>query len=426
MRQVGRFRALWLLPPGALVLLVVLGTVVRYDAGWRAALDDEAREYVRLAVALGERDPDSLDYYAGPSDLVADVRSHPPSLPDLERAADAAIARLEHVDLGAGPVPRRQRLIRELRALRTRAALLLGDRPRYDVESEALFGAVPGLPDDRRFARIRSRIDALLPAAAGRLVDRYAGYEHRFVVAAERVPDLFARALAECRRRTLAHLQLSTGETVTVEYVHNRPWAAYSRYQGNGHSVISVNTDFGFTADRLLQAACHEGYPGHHVRNVLRAAAHAGELEYTVQPLFSPDTFLAEGSAMSAIDIAFSEEERIAFLHDQLLPAAGIAGEDAGRYVRIARLVDDLQEIEVQIARRYLDGSLEFARAATALENEALMRETGATLKYINEFRSYITAYTTGRRAAIAAVDSCAGSDDRERRWKCFERLQTR
>src|SRR5436190_4330669 len=238
-RQVGRFRALWLLPPGALVLLVVLGTVVRYDAGWRAALDDEAREYVRLAVALGERDPDSLDYYAGPSDLVADVRSHPPSLPDLERAADAAIARLEHVDLGAGPVPRRQRLIRELRALRTRAALLLGDRPRYDVESEALFGAVPGLPDDRRFARIRSRIDALLPAAAGRLVDRYAGYEHRFVVAAERVPDLFARALAESRRRTLAHLQVSTGETVTVEYVHNRPWAAYSRYQGNGHSVIS-------------------------------------------------------------------------------------------------------------------------------------------------------------------------------------------
>jgi len=409
----------------ALGVLMLLETAVRFDGRRRPALDTEAREYVRLAVALGERDPDSLDFYAGPADLVADVRSHPPALADIQRGADAALARLERAPVAPEQVSRRQHLIRELRALRTRAALLLGQRPPYDVESEALFGAIPGRPDDRRFAQIRSRVDSLLPAAAGRLVHRYAAYEKQFIVERERVPAVFARALAECRRRTIAHVHLPPDETSTVEYVGNRPWGAYSRYQGKRHSVISINTDFRFTVDRLLQTACHEGYPGHHVRNVLREAAHPGELEYTVQPLFSPDTFVAEGSAMYAAEIAFSEADRIAFVHDDLFPAAGIDGEDAARYLRIARLVGDLQEIQVEIARKYLNGELEFVRAASALEDEALMRETAPTLKYINEFRSYVTAYTTGRQAAVAAVDVCAGPDDRERRWKCFERLLT-
>ena len=420
-----RLRAVGLPFLAALGVLVLLETAVRFDGRRRPTLDAEAREYVRLAVALGERDPDSLDFYAGPADLVADVRSHPPALADIQRSADAALARLEGTTVAPEQVSRRQHLIRELRALRTRAALLLGQRPPYDVESEALFGAIPGRPDDRRFAQIRSRVDNLVPAAAGRLVDRYAAYEKQFIVERERVPAVFARALAECRRRTIAHVHLPLDETSTVEYVGNRPWGAYSRYQGKRHSVISVNTDFRFTVDRLLQTACHEGYPGHHVRNVLREAAHPGELEYTVQPLFSPDTFVAEGSAMYAAEIAFSEADRMAFVHDDLFPAAGIDGEDAARYLRIARLVGDLQEIQVEIARKYLNGELEFVRAASALEDEALMRETAPTLKYINEFRSYVTAYTTGRQAAVAAVDACAGPDDRERRWKCFERLLT-
>ncbi len=63
------------------------------DAHPRASLDDDARQYVRLAVALGERDPDSLDFYAGPADAVADMRRNPPPLTAIKRdAADALCA----------------------------------------------------------------------------------------------------------------------------------------------------------------------------------------------------------------------------------------------------------------------------------------------------------------------------------------------
>jgi hypothetical protein len=405
--------------------VVALGISGRSDRGPRLPLDAEAREYVRLAVALGERDRDSLDFYAGPPELVADIRAHPPPLDSLERSAEAAISRLERSDVAAGQRPRRERLLRELRALIFRVRLLLGERPAYDVESEALFGSAPGPAPDHRFAEVRAHIGALVPGS-GRLVDRYAAYDRRFTVPSDRLPAVFARALEECRRRTLAHVHMPSDERVALTFVHNKPWSAYSQYLGGGRSVVSVNGDFGFSVDRVLQAACHEGYPGHHVRNTLVDVRSRGVLpELTVQPLFSPRTFASEGSAMYAPGVAFSDDDRAAFEQAELFPAAGIAGEDAGTYVRVGRLVEELQDVQVQIAKQYLDGALEFARAAAALEDQALMHDTVAMLKYINEYRSYVTAYTVGRQAAGAFVDACAGPGDRDRRWRCFEQLLT-
>ncbi|HEY7162245.1 MAG TPA: hypothetical protein VH815_13345, partial [Acidobacteriota bacterium] len=34
-------------------------------------------------------------------------------------------------------------------------------------------------------------------------------------------------------------------------------------------SIIQVNTDLPVTIDRAIDLACHEGYPGHHVLNLL-------------------------------------------------------------------------------------------------------------------------------------------------------------
>ncbi len=405
-------------------LVVFLGVTAPSDRGPRPRLDAEAIEYVRLAVALGERDPDWLDFYIGSPELVRDVRAHPPPLRSIKRSADAAISRLAARGLSGGNRSRQQQLLHELAALTTRAGLLLGDRPPYDVESRALFGVAPGPPADRHFAGIRARIDALIPGP-GPLADRLPHYESHFVVPSPRVPAVFERALAECRRRTLAHVPRPSDAGVTTEFVRNKPWAAYSRYLGGGRSLVSVNADFRFTVDRLLQTACHETYPGHHLRNILVDNVLQDRLpEFSVQPLFSPRTFLAEGSAMYAAAVAFSDDERAAFEGDQLFPAAGIAG-DAKTSVRVARLVDELQDVQVHIARQYLDGELEFARASAALEEQALMPDTGAMLKYINQYRSYVTAYTLGRQAAKTFVDACAGSGDRDRRWKCFERLLT-
>jgi hypothetical protein len=408
----------------AFAFVAALGITGRSDRGPRPRLDGEAREYVRLAVALGERDPDALDFYIGPPDLVADIRTHPPALHAIKNAAEAAVSRLELRGVPAGERPRRDRLQRELTALAVRAGLLLGDRRTYDDESRLLFGIAPW-PEDRRVSELRARVDALIPGP-GRLTDRYAAYDARFIVPADRLATVFEHALAECRARTRAHVQLPADERVSVEFVGNRPWSAYSRYLGRGRSVVSVNRDFRFTVDRVLQTACHEAYPGHHVRNTLVERMSAGSLpELMVQPLFSPRMLVGEGSAMYAPEVAFADGDRVAFERDQLFPVAGIGREDAEKYVRVGRLVDELQDVQLEIARRYLDGRLEFARAATALEEQALMHESGAMLKYVNQYRSYVTAYTVGRKAAKSFVEGCAGAGARDRRWQCFEHLLT-
>ena len=71
--------------------------------------------------------------------------------------------------------------------------------------------------------------------------------------------------------------------------------------------------------------------------------------------------------------------------------------------------MDQLAPVEAAVARRYLDGELEFERAGAALEAGALMAHPEAALKYINEFRTYVVTYTYGRELAERFVDATAG-----------------
>ena len=67
------------------------------------------------------------------------------------------------------------------------------------------------------------------------------------------------------------------------------------------------------------------------------------------------------------------------------------------------RLVGDLQIVQADVARRYLDGDLEFARAVTELEVAALVPHADALVKYFNQYRSYVITYTLGGARGLAA-----------------------
>ncbi len=135
--------------------------------------------------------------------------------------------------------------------------------------------------------------------------------------------------------------------------------------------------------------------------------------------MFSPQSLRTEGAATFAAELAFPGESRLVFERDVLFPLAGLNPGEAGKYVRISRLVDALRGRQLDVARRYLDGGLEFARAARELEDGALMPSAEATLKFFNEFRTYAVAYTVGRDAVARFL---AGAEDR---WKAYERWLT-
>ncbi len=218
-----------------------------------------------------------------------------------------------------------------------------------------------------------------------------------------------ARAVEECRRRTLEHLPLPGDERVDVEYVRDMPWPAFTRYEGRGRSTTQINRDVTLTVDRLLDVACHETYPGHHAINVL--------LDQPAQLMFSPLAFRTEGAASYAVELAFPDGSRGEF-ERELCRLAGVPDADLERYLAVARLVDRLRWVQVDIARRYLDGGLEFVRAGRALEEEALMPEasTEAILKFFNRFRTYSVTYTVG----FDSVEKFVGTSDEPSRWRAF------
>jgi hypothetical protein len=311
----------------------------------------------------------------------------------------------------------------QLRAIANRVNVVTGMPISFDEETKASFGVViPSNYDHAAVRSVQAELQRLLPGH-GDLAERYQRFDNRFIVPPKLVPTVFARALEGCRTETLRHISLPEGENVSVEYVGNRPWSAYSRYKGNYRSVIQINMDYALTVDRVMNLACHEAYPGHHTYNSVRDAGlvqRKGMKEYLVQPTYSPQSMLSESIATLAFDVAFPDAKRLAFERDVLFPMAGLDGRNAALYLRVESLVNQLHVVEPEIARDYLDGKLEFERAGEKLEDAALMTHPEAALKYINEFRSYVTTYTYGRDLMEQELDRSAKNDG-DLRWKTYE-----
>src|SRR5690606_12016638 len=157
------------------------------------------------------------------------------------------------------------------------------------------------------FDRALARLDTLLPGP-GTLAERYQAFRTKVEIPSALVDTVFKTAIASCRARTLEQMTLPEGERFDLEYVTGTSWNAYNWYKGNAVSLIQVNLDFPIPVDRAVDLACHEGYPGHHVYNASleqRLVRDRGWVEMTVYPLFSPQSFIAEGTANYGIEMVF-------------------------------------------------------------------------------------------------------------------------
>jgi hypothetical protein len=309
-----------------------------------AALDAAAEFYVRAALALGERDADSLDIYYGPGAWRADARARHLPLDDIRAATVPFIASLDGRPFdNAEAEARRLFLLRQTRAIVSRVDIVRGARPPFAEEVRTLFGLEWQDRRDGQENAIRAQLERLLPGP-GDLSARYAAFDRRFLVPRDRLAAVMSRAIDGCRAATREHVALPPGERVDVEYVPDLAWSAYARYQGQATSRIQINEALPLTVDRALDLACHEAYPGHHTIDSLLDARFGGRrIEFVVRPLFSPQSLLHEAAASLAVEMAFPGPARLAFERDALFPLAGLAPSDAEPYVRVGRLVDQLQ-----------------------------------------------------------------------------------
>lgn len=396
-----------------------------------AALDSLAVSYVKLALAAGQVDADYVDAYTGPPAWAAEAAAAPRSLPSLRAEAEAHLARLAVLDRGELPpalAARERYLAAQLRALGGRLALLAGERLDFDTEARILFDATLPSYAPARGEAARCRLAALLPGE-GPLRERFEVYERRYFVPREKIAAVMEAAIAECRRRTRVRIALPETESFALELVSGQPWSAYNWYQGGGKSLIQVNLDQPFRIWSAVGLAAHEGYPGHHVENLLlerELAAGRGWVEFRLSPLFSPRCVVSEGMAQFAAELAFPGDERLAFTRDVLFPLAGFDPAEAARYAEVMTLVD--QELDAgadAILGRYARGELSREAAVPLLEAEALVAPGRArqNLDFVDRYRSYSVTYPAGYALVKDFVVARAGETDAAERWRVFAEL---
>ncbi len=442
-----KFRA-WLLSLAACIGLLTACSEANAPepAASPAVVDDSvdaiATAYVRLVLAVGEHDSNFVDAYYGPAAWREEVAAEAVSIEDLATRAEALSVRLEALrgqpvdaasDAGEGAAGddigalRLSYLRGQLRATATRLRMLGGEQLPFDEESAKLYDAVAPHHDDAHYLALIEELDAELAEAGyaeGTVSERYAAFQEQFVIPTERLDTVFRTAIDACRERTAERVELPSEESFTIEYVTDQPWSAYNWYQGGYQSLIQVNTDLPIAIDRAVDLACHEGYPGHHVYNLLlekHLVRERGWPEGQVYALFSPQSLIAEGSANYGIEMAFPGEERLSFERDVLFPLAGLDPARAVAYDRVRSLAAKLGYASNDAARAYLDGERNAEETADWLVTHAASPTARAEqrVRFIDRYRSYVINYNLGKDLVAAYVDREAG-DDPDARWRVF------
>jgi hypothetical protein len=398
-------------------------------------MNEIAENYIKLVLEIGLYKDDYIDAYYGPekfkpkssdiqeidSVVINSFNSRTDELlNDLEALKDYQATEVE--------VSRFRFLSKQLLSVKGIIFQISGGEFQFDQEARILYDAEPPKLSNDHFEIIISKLDSLLPGD-GKVSERITQFRDKFIIPVNKLDTVFNAAINECRKRTLQHLQLPQNENFNVEYVKNKSWGGYNWYKGNSYSLIQVNTDLPIYIDRAIDLAAHEGYPGHHVYNTLLEnilVNKRGWVEYSVYPLFSPISLIAEGTANYGIDVAFPGNDRIEFEKEVLFPLAGLDAKDADLYYEVLGLTEKLTYAGNEAARNYLDGVWAREEAIQYLQDYNLFSKEKAEkrMDFIIQYRSYVINYNYGKDLVKNYIESNDGTaDNPEKRWELFQHL---
>jgi hypothetical protein len=414
------------------------GDEPKFNEELGAEMNKLAEEYVKLVLRVGKFDADYVDSYYGPAEWRTEVDNEnieqdTLAYVKLNDKADELLNRLEGLnEMRADELERlRYRyLYKQLLAVKGKIYMLRGGTLTFDEEARTLYDAQPPHKSQDYFTGVINDIDKLLPGN-GDINERITKFREQFVIPKDKIDAVFLAAVDECRKRTAKNINLPEGEDFKIEYVTDKPWGGYNWYKGNSFSLIQVNTDLPIYIDRAVDLAAHEGYPGHHVYNVLLEHNMVKKnkwMEFSVYPLYSPQSLIAEGTANFGINVAFPGKEREEFERKALFPIAGLDTSLADRYYELQEKIGELHYATIEVSRNYLDGKWSRSESVDFLVKYGLSTPERAerNLKFIEKYRSYMLNYSFGEDMVKNYIIKKGGTDSNpSMRWKIFEYLIT-
>jgi hypothetical protein len=398
-------------------------------------MDSLSQEYIRLSLAMTPHDSNFVDAYYGPAQLQENAIKSPLSLVQIKAKAHALLASLnKQTAPNANSIEslRIAYLQKQTTAMLGRIDLLQGKKMTFDQESAVLYDAVAPHYNREHFEHILKQIDALLPGP-GTTVARVNAFRSQFIIPRDKLMTVFETAIQGCREQTLKHIALPEGENFKLEFVTGKVWSGYNWYKGNYQSLIQINVELPIYIERAIDIGCHEGYPGHHTYNVLiekNLVKHRKWLEYSVYPLYSPQSLIAEGSANYGVDMAFPDALKKSFQRDVLYPLAGINPTLFDKYDALLKLTAQLSYVGNEAARDYIDGKMTRQQAIDWLINVELypVEKAPQRVTFFDVNRSYVINYNVGKDLVKDYVEYNTRSaitepEKTELRWQVFEQL---
>jgi hypothetical protein len=381
-------------------------------------MDDIARDYLVLALSIGQLQDGIVDAYFGPEELrMAAVAADADAASLAERAADLR----ESLPGAIEDSQRRHWLDRQLTALETLAQRLAGAEMPYLVEVERCFDARPERTPSEVYAQVRWELDGLLPGQ-GDLRRRLEDRDARLTVPEDRLSTVVDWLVGELRETSREWFGLPAGESLGVELVKNQPWSAYNWYDGGLRSRIEINTDLPARAPLLIGSLAHETFPGHHLEHTwkeTRLVRELGRGEATAQLVNTPEAYISEGLAEVGAQLAAADGRWQALLLG-ICDRAGIelSPEAAEREWQISQSLRRLRAsggdaaLMLHFDQRPRDEVIAF------LERDALRSREQAekNIEFIGHplWRTYVFCYAGGERLLGEWV-SAAGEADAQR-----------
>ncbi|MCA1585885.1 MAG: DUF885 domain-containing protein [Acidobacteria bacterium] len=363
------------------------------------SLDALAQGYVRAALQLAQHQPELVERWAGPQDWRPGPRE---PVADTRRKIGALTAALDGIEHSG-----------DIAIDRFRFAYLRGQLTALDVAAGRLLGESTGFAEEMRRAFVLDRLDVIEDGAArvkaalaaalpgtGPIRARHEAFRSRFAVPLERRELVLREALEACREATRAHVPLPPDEGLTLRFDVDSPWDGEARYDGNHRSTIDISGRGRMDVTRAVTLACHEGYPGHHVQQLLiEGALVQGRQwpEFQLAPRFGPHLLITEGAGEAGVTLVLPRDARLRLYRDRLLPMAGLPPEAAATLVDVEERVRDADGAIPDAIAAYLDSRASRDDTIESLGDLGVI-DPDAFVRFAERRRTVAVVYPVGRR----------------------------
>ena len=410
------------------ILLFLLSCAKKEQKTEAQQLNYLAENYVRLGLTIGLYDADFVDAYYGPDSLKPAISKSDifPKDSLLNLVTELRSGLKNSIEkLNDSSKVRARWMSQQLLAFDRRIRIYSGEFKTFDEESKELFGISAPVYPEEHYKLLLDTLNQLLPGK-GTVQDRFQNLANRFIIPENKLDTIFKTTIAEARKSTKAYYSLPETETFTIEYVKDKPWSGYNWYKGNYTSLIQINTDTRIFIERAIDVGSHESYPGHHVYNMLlekNLYQDKGWVEISLYPLFSPQSFIAEGSANYGIDLVFPGDKKIRFAKEKLLPLAGLDTTFIGIYFKSLAIRGKLNYARNEAARGIVNQTMNDQQALDWLMNYCLYNQETAlkSISFIKKYRSYVINYNYGQDLVRNYIE--LNETDPKKRWEVFGKL---